>query len=808
MNRPRRHKIFSDITGSPTRSLLVIASIAVGLFAIGIIATLYTILTNDMHVSYAATAPANILVRTDLIPQAEVDALGHLPGVGVVMGARQVGLRVRNAQGAWQSMDFAAVRQPAAMPLNQARLLQGRWATQRGEIAVDQSKFGDLGIPLGGFITVELPSGKTRALQVVGLLQDLTIGAFTGGGGFFDAPLQGILLPDTLELLEQDQIYDYSGVFALTSTQPDDPAHAAVIAAQISRAIKADGYGVGSSTARAASEHPNTYLINAISGVLFILGLLVLFLSGFLITNTLQSLIGQQIGQIGIMKTLGARRMQVAVIYTVLIALFGAVAFAIASPSANFLSFALLDLLAGKLNFVPQGQRILWPVLAAEAGLAMLMPQLAAWWPIWQGTRISVQEALSGIRAGEGSGEEAGKSGLLHTLGRMRLVSHPMLIALRNTFRRKGRLLLTLTTLTLGGAVFISAFNVQISMGKYMEQIGQYFLADVNVNLDAPYRVSRVDQELMAVPGVARVEAWAGARGEILLPDGSSGESVNVQAPPPSSTLVKPILLQGRWLIESDSDAIVLNELFLSKYPAIHLGDVIRLHIVGKDTDWRVVGFFQFAGKNGGLNAYTRYERLATVTGLTNQAATFRVVGQKSGMTAAEQDALAQRIEARLKAAHINVSGIETGSYVTSIAGGGFAILTAFLLFLAVLTALVGSIGLTGTMSMNVLERTREIGILRAIGASDQTLMNMILVEGMLIGLISYVLGALLAFPISKLLADSISLAVFDAPSNFGFTPLGFGIWLGLVIVLSFAASVIPARNATRLTVREVLAYE
>jgi putative ABC transport system permease protein len=121
---------------------------------------------------------------------------------------------------------------------------------------------------------------------------------------------------------------------------------------------------------------------------------------------------------------------------------------------------------------------------------------------------------------------------------------------------------------------------------------------------------------------------------------------------------------------------------------------------------------------------------------------------------------------------------------------------------------MVGSIGLAGTMSMNVMERTREIGVMRAIGASNGILMSMVMVEGVLIGLISWLLGSLLAFPISKLMADSISLALFDAPSNLGFTPTGFLIWLVVVVILSILASVMPARSAARLTIREVLAYE
>ena len=116
--------------------------------------------------------------------------------------------------------------------------------------------------------------------------------------------------------------------------------------------------------------------------------------------------------------------------------------------------------------------------------------------------------------------------------------------------------------------------------------------------------------------------------------------------------------------------------------------------------------------------------------------------------------------------------------------------------------------GLAGTMGMNVLERTREIGIMRAIGATDRAVMRMVIVEGLLIGLISWVLGAILSFPITYMLSAIVSLAIFSTPIQVIFTPTGFLIWLAMVVVLSALASVLPARNAARLTIREVLAYE
>jgi len=127
---------------------------------------------------------------------------------------------------------------------------------------------------------------------------------------------------------------------------------------------------------------------------------------------------------------------------------------------------------------------------------------------------------------------------------------------------------------------------------------------------------------------------------------------------------------------------------------------------------------------------------------------------------------------------------------------------------MAILTAVVGSIGLTGTMGMNVLERTREIGVMRAIGAVDGEVIKSVVVEGMVIGLISWVIAGILSFPISFVLLRLISTAMLGTEMPLEITMTGFIIWLAVVVTLSVVASMVPARSAARLTIREVLAYE
>jgi putative ABC transport system permease protein len=394
---------------------------------------------------------------------------------------------------------------------------------------------------------------------------------------------------------------------------------------------------------------------------------------------------------------------------------------------------------------------------------------------------------------------------IMHNL---RSLPRPTLLSLRNTFRRKGRLFLTVFTLTLGGAIFIGTFNVQNSLTSYVGKIGRYFLADVNLSLAQNYRIAEIQEVVGNVPGVGKVEGWAATAGELILPDGSTGESTSILAPPADSKLVEPILTKGRWVQPGDVNAIAVNERFTEAYPNLQVGDTIQIKIAGREKDLVVVGFFRMAGKSSGYLAYSTYDYLSEVIHESNKASTYRVTAERTELSLKEQKALGQAIEAELVAGGYKVSEITAGKSLTATTTDGLNILTGFLLMMASLIAIVGSIGLTGTMSMNVLERTREIGIIRAIGASDRAVMNMVMVEGVLIGMMSWIFGALLSLPIGTAMSNAINLALFGAAADFTITPVGVILWLGIVLVLSALASVLPARSAARLTIQEVLAYE
>jgi putative ABC transport system permease protein len=381
----------------------------------------------------------------------------------------------------------------------------------------------------------------------------------------------------------------------------------------------------------------------------------------------------------------------------------------------------------------------------------------------------------------------------------------PFIISLRNTFRRRGRLVLTLFTLTMGGAIFIAVFNVRTTLHDYIGAIGKYFAADISVDFDQPYRLREIRQMLAGVDGVTDVEGWQFVSGELLDEKGEVLENINIFGPPANSELIQPILVEGRFVQADDVRKLALSEAAYGYFPNIKPGDSVNLKINGREEVWEVIGIFKFVDREGVL-AYAPYEYISKMNNLANQAYSFRLVTDRHDR--AYQNAKAEELDKFFREHGFKVRIAEAGRATLDTAVESLDTLVVFLLIMAILTAVVGAMGLTGTMGMNVLERTREIGIMRAIGADDRAVMRTVIAEGLVIGAMSFVLAIILSIPFTYLLSTIVSLAVFETPIDVIFTFTGYGIWLGLVLLLSVIASILPARNAARLTIREVLAYE
>jgi putative ABC transport system permease protein len=798
MFRPRWRKVLRDLWDNKIRTLLVVSSIAVGVFAIGVIAGTYVLLSEDLSTSYARANPANIDLITDSFDPDFVDVIRRMDGVAEAEGRRSAKVRIRLGADEWDVLELVAVPDFAEMQINQFLPQQGAAVPYDQEVILERKTIESIGVPVGDMLEIELSDGTLRQVRVAGSAQEPT----SGYGGIL-GDLKGFITFDTLEWLHYPP--SLNQLLVTLAERPDDKAHIQAMSTAITDRLEKSGRQVYRTELSKRTEHPLASIIEALLGVLGILGVLVVFLSGSLISNTMSALLNQHLRQIGVMKLVGGRQSQVIGMYLMLIEAFGLIALLIAVPLGGWGAFALSRLAADIVNFVLRDS-LLIPIvpfaLVLQVIVGLLAPLAAGMLPVIKGSRTTVQKALSSTGLGSQSSE---KGWLDRILERIRILSRPMLISIRNTFRRKGRLALTLFTLTLGGAIFIAVFNTRMALNLKVRESVKYFLADVNLDFAHPYRIERVVREVMAVDGVQDVEIWTSTGAELVHDDGSAPTMISVLAPPADSSLVDPTLLQGRWLLPGDENAIVVNEAFWSDYPDLKPGDVLRLDVAGREDDWTVVGVYQYTGVDQ-LIAYANYDYMAKELDQVYHASVYRVVTKEHSL--AFQRRVSALLENRFKELGFRISKVESGMAFAESITDVLGILIIILLAMALLTALVGSIGLTGTMSMNVLERTREIGVMRAIGAHNRIVSTLVIVEGLIIGLISYGLGVAISFPITNLLSNVISVSIFNSPAQLAFTPKGFLIWLALVAVLSVGSSILPARNATKLTIREVLAYE
>jgi putative ABC transport system permease protein len=532
-------------------------------------------------------------------------------------------------------------------------------------------------------------------------------------------------------------------------------------------------------------------------------------LSAFLVINTISALMAQQVRYIGVMKAVGARTVQILGMYVVLLLCLGAMAFVIAAPLGLYLGYFAASMIAHGLNFAITPLAVEPTPLALMAVLSLLVPVVAGLVPVRNGAVTTIRAAISGYGLGAGYGK-----GLIDRFfGALHGLSRPLAISLRNTVRRKVRLVLTLATLVLAGSIFMGVMSTQGSMNGSLARMYRYYLADVNIDFDRPYRIQEIDGLLGDIPGVAKVEGWIFSSGEVLPPPGSSEDGqrvatdrLTVVAPPTDSLMVERSVSSGRWLLPDDDNALVMCTTAMRAHPDWQLGSTIHLRLDGNmESDFVIVGTFPFASGEGNKMAMASSPYLADLLNQRAQAVSFRIV--TSPHAAATQDGVRDTAIARIKAMGYKAT-VASGHTTADALGAILNIIVQFLLGLALLIGLVGGLGLMGMMGMNVLERTREIGVMRSIGAGNGIIMQLVIVEGLLTGLLSWAGGALLGIPIGKLLSTVLGQGLFGVPFDFVWNAYGLLVWLVIVVVLSVVASALPAWNASRLTVREVLAYE
>jgi putative ABC transport system permease protein len=260
----------------------------------------------------------------------------------------------------------------------------------------------------------------------------------------------------------------------------------------------------------------------------------------------------------------------------------------------------------------------------------------------------------------------------------------------------------------------------------------------------------------------------------------------------------------GRWLQPSDTYAVVLNQ-ELAQAMDVDVGEWITIDIPTKrESNWQVVGLlFEPVDQEAAL---TPREPLLRELRQIGQGQAIRI--QAVHQDAASEMALAADLRALYErhGYEVTASAQDTAHRLATQRTNQMAMLFAILTGMALMTALVGAVALSGTLAINVLERTREIGVMRAIGASSWAVAGQFVGEGLILGWLSWFLAIPLSFPAGQLTIKTLS-TVLKIELVYQVSAVGIWSWLIIITLLAVLASWFPAQKAAQTSVRESLAY-
>lgn len=788
MPSPRWRKVARDLWLHRTRTVLVVLALAAGSVGAGAILDTWALVERATREEYRASNPPAATIHTDSIDAALLERVRALPFVAGAEGRRTVVGGARTASISALAMlfavdDFTAVRIGTIAPE------VGAWPPGDGALVIERSSVDFSGAGIGELVSIAVGKGEPLVLPIAGIARDVGLAP-----GWMEHVIYGFVTPGTLERLGVPSSLNELRITLRDPTLDRDAVRRA--AHEVKRVVEGTGRRVTDVEVPPPGEHVHAAQMNSLLYTQGAFGLLALVLSAFLVVNLLTAMLAGQVREIGVMKAIGARPAQLARMYLGFALGLGALATALSLPAAAAIGRRYGALKAELLNVSVAGHAIPAWVVALQAAVGLLLPVLAAAVPVARSCRIPVAAALreTGVEGG------AGSEGIAHRIGGL---GRPVLLSLRNAFRRRQRLVLTLLALAAGGAVYLGARNLRASIRGAVDLVFAPQRYDFSLRLAGAHAPERIEAALHAVPGVARAEAWGGARAAVKLPDGTLGDGFPVTAPPPGSRLLVPAMEAGRWLRAGDGNALVVNRGFLRDHPQLAPGAEVTLIIGGRELVWTIVGV---AG--GGVPspaAWVSREAIMTAAG-DRRVRTAVVAADLPGPAA--QVELIQRIRGELDRAGLEVATSQLVAESRRVTEDHLLMVADFLGVMAWVMIVVGGLGLASTMSLAVLERTREIGVLRAIGASRQAVIAIVETEGLAIGLLSWALAVPLSLPISVALGQAFGRVMLPVPVRY--LPEGTGVfaWLGLVLGVAALASAWPALRATRITTAAALAYE
>src|SRR5688500_3277608 len=537
-------KAIRDFWTERGRTVLVVLAIALGISAFASVLSSYAILTRALDRVYLETNPASAVLRVDRIDDDVVAAILQNPEVSDAEPRRTVTGQIKAGPVQWRNLTLFVVKDYGDIRVNKLEPEAGAWPPATGEILIERDAFQVAKAEIGDNVNVKTANGTQQQLLVSGGVHDV---------GQAQARMENIVYGyinlATLVQLGEEPYLDQLNI--LVRNNRFDEAHIERVAANVKALIESRGRQVRRVDIPSPGKHPHSDLTGILLLAMSSFGLFVLLLSGILVVNLLTALMASQVRQIGVMKAIGGTRWQIARIYFGQALFLGIAAVLVSIPLGVIGSRALCNYLAMFLNFDLKSYAVpVWIyLLVAIVGIAA--PLIAAAYPVWKGTGVPVRIALSDFGL---SRTTFGASAFDRLVARMGGTFRPLVFAIRNSFRRRARLVLTLLTLAAGGIFFMAALNVRASIINTLDRMFGARKFDLTVSFSNPYEWQRLQRAVDNTHGITHAEGWFATGGSL-----SAETRFNVTALPLDTQLLDLEILDGRWLQSGDTNALVIN---------------------------------------------------------------------------------------------------------------------------------------------------------------------------------------------------------------------------------------------------------
>ncbi|MCF7987491.1 MAG: ABC transporter permease [Methylovulum sp.] len=796
-------KIRADFGYHKARTALAILSIAVGVFCVGTLFGMIDLQLTKMDASHRQSQPShiNLLLRqdTDLALLDMIRSMTNVTGVDT-LSPLTVRFKLAN-ESEWRIGTLIFRAPPEAQRFDKTTVLSGHWPSGSA-VAIERLSAKMTGLKSGDSVEFATLTG-TQVLPISGVVRHPFVKPPKFGGQvhfFADVVLAqsfGVSPHSFRQLLVQTPL-------------PYQADTARKLARELGAFLATQQRSVNATLLQDPEQHWGRPFLAGVNGVLQMMAIMSLVLASVLILNTVSAHIAQQTDQIGIMKALGARRLTLIRFYLLETSIMAITAIILALPlaliAAYFSSCQLLALFNIDCGGFVYSQRAVGIMVLG----GLFAPLLASLAPILRGASMTAREAM----ASYGLGADFGHTRFdrwIERIGTWLLPSFYAL-ALGNLFRRKARLVLTQSVLICAGVMFLVLMSLVASVNLTLDNELARSQYAVRLGFSPDQPEAAVVRAAISVRSTIRVELWQrlamdmSQHGEALRQKGSLG--TQLLALPPDTVLYQPLIEAGRWLNVGDNGKHVL---VLSADTAalngIQVGDNVDLRLGTQNQVWQVIGLYRWlAGSHFAVEPV--YAPLETVQNISQQRemASFALLSAYITTLDEEADYLHQLKKAfQDQQIALDVYSTLAKLEQRQFTRNQFTPVLTTLLGLAAMIAGVGGIGLSGTLAISVLQRTREIGVLRAIGAPATAIFRLFLMEGVLHAGVSWLVSVPLAYLAAEPLAKQLGKTMLGIQLDFVFNGDAVGYWLVMVLVIAALASYWPARKAAHLTVRECL---